>query len=134
MPGITWEDIQIILYGAPNSIWFADDQPQGMEGDTAVYIQQAFDVPSLDARSNGQWRVFSKLGFGITRRGAEFVHNGYACLPHITESGAIKENHGKEFVLSFFMTSPAHEAAQGDAKVADIYKTVVARILDGRIR
>ena len=102
MPNLTWDDIEIILYGAPNSIWFSDQTPQGMTSDTAVYVQQALNIPVLDQRSAGRWRIFSKLGHGITSRGAEFVHNAYACLPSIEVDGTAKPDVGKEFILSFF--------------------------------
>ena len=108
MPGIEWEDIEVILYGAPNSIWFEDSDPQGMESDTAVYVQQAFNAKHMEQRSKGQWRVFSKLGFGITRdRGAEFVHNSYACLPKVDDNGEPANAVGKEFILSFFGGLPS---------------------------
>ena len=134
MPNVTWEDVEIILYGAPDSIWFSDDTPQGMASDTAVYVQQALNIPALEQRSAGQWRIFSKLGHGITQRGAEFVHNAYACLPAIAEDGSIKADVGKEFILSFFLNDPTKQAAKTDQRLAQIYHHLVNRIMDGTIK
>ena len=134
MPGLEWADLEVLFYGAPNSIWFPDGTAQGMESDTAVYLQQAFNVPQMEVRSQGQWRVFSKLGFGITGRGAEFVHNGYACLPALNEEGEIIPNVGKEFIISVFTRSAANEAATMDRHLAQTYTHVVQKILSGEIR
>ncbi|MEE2789244.1 MAG: hypothetical protein VX589_18045 [Myxococcota bacterium] len=134
MPHLSWTDVDIILNGAPNSIWFSNTTPQGMSSDTAVYIQQALNMPELEARTHGHWRIFSKLGHGITSRGAEFVHNAYACLPAVGHDGEIEKDVGKEFILSFYLNGPTNGAVQTDTRIAQIYRRLVNRIMDGTIK
>jgi hypothetical protein len=75
LPGILWADVQTLLYGAEAS-------PKGPFGglsqDKAVYFQSGHDIDYLEARSHGQWRIFSKLGNGTD---GQFLDVGYACLP-----------------------------------------------------
>ncbi|MFN3199424.1 MAG: hypothetical protein ACE366_13555 [Bradymonadia bacterium] len=132
MPHLTWADVQVLLYGAPQSSAYGQDAPQGMQGDTAIYVQQALDLPSLEARSQGQWRIFSKLGAGPSR-GGEIVHNAYGCLPVLDEAGRPVADQGKEFVIA------THMSAGGDMKAADqqlarLYSALIERVLDGRLK
>ncbi len=132
LPGIQWADVRTLLYGAEDSRLYGAGDPQGMEADTAVYIQQAFDVPAMEERSLGKWRVFSKLGHGPSR-GGEFVHVGYACLPKLDDSGEPVPEAGKEFFLATHLNAGGR-LAEGDARLAEIYRNIVARVLDGRLK
>lgn len=132
LPGIQWADVRTLLYGAEDSRLYGASDPQGMEADTAVYIQQAFDVPAMEQRSLGKWRVFSKLGHGPSR-GGEFVHVGYACLPKLDNSGEPVLEAGKEFFLATHLNAGGR-LAEGDARLASIYRTIVGQLLDGRLK
>lgn len=128
----TWEDIQTLLYGAKNSIWYDDLTPQGMESDTSVYLQEAVDITALDAQTQGQWRIFSKLGLGFTR-GGEIVHTDYGCLPALNPEGEPILDRGVEFVISIHL--PARENYAGaDQQLASLYRDLVAAIQSGAIR
>ena len=65
MPYLRWPDVETLLYGAEDSKLYGPEDPQGMESDTAVYLQNAVDAASLDGSTQGRWRVFSKLGLVI---------------------------------------------------------------------
>ena len=128
----TWEDMKVLFYGAQNSIWYDQSTPQGMESDTAVYMQNAVDINALDVNTKGQWRIFSKLGLGFSR-GGEIVHTDYACLPVFDSNGYPIMDQGAELIISIHL--PVHEQyAEGDQKLADIYQTIVQGVLNGDIR
>jgi len=132
MPALQWADVETLLYGAARPVWYREGTAGGMQADTAIYVQQAFDVAAVERRSAGRWRVFGKLGYGPSR-GGEFVHVAYACLPELDATGAPIPDRGKEFVIA------THLPARGDATAADerlaaLYRSVVGRVLDGRLR
>ena len=128
----TWEDIQVLLYGASNSIWYDSKTPQGMESDPSVYMQEAVDIDQIEANTQGQWRIFSKLGLGFAR-GGEIVHTDYACLPVLDPDGEPILDQGVEMVLSIH-TPVYDQHAQGDQNLARIYKRLVQGVLSGEIR
>ena len=132
MPHLQWDDVMTLLYGAEQSSMYRPGVPQGMEGDTTVYLQQAFDVRAMEERSQGMWRVFGKLGFGYSR-GGEYVHTGYSCLPSLHEDGSPRMDHGKEFFIAAQLGAN-EQYHQADARLADIYRTLTSRILDGTIK
>jgi len=132
LPGLQWADVRTLLYGAQNSRIYGARDPQGMESDTAIYLQQAFDVRAMEERSAGKWRVFSKLGHGPSR-GGEFVHVGYACLPKLDSRGEPIPEAGKEMFLATHLNAGG-KLVEGDAKLATIYRTIVGRVLDGRLK
>jgi hypothetical protein len=89
-PGVAFQSIQDVLFGASPSRLFAGLEFGGMSADTgAMYIQQALNMSDVDARTGGRWNIFSKLGAGRQ----DIVLNAYACL------GAL------EFVISARATS-----------------------------
>jgi hypothetical protein len=132
MPYLEWADVETLLYGAETSESYAEGTPQGMQADTAVYIQQAIDSEWLNKTAQGQWRIFSKLGFGYAR-GGEFVNAGYGCFPVFDDSGELVKDWGKEFfiVTQYQGQSNHHES---DARVAAIYRKVVQGVLEGTIK
>ena len=132
LPGIQWADVRTLLYGAEHSRLYDANDPQGMEADTAIYLQQAFDVRAMEERTRGQWRVFSKLGHGQSR-GGEFVHVGYACLPKLDDAGKPVPEAGKELFLATHL-SAGGRLAEGDSRLASIYRTIVGRVLDGQLK
>lgn len=132
LPGIQWADVQTLLYGAADSKYYGRADPQGMEADTAVYIQQALSVESVESRSLGQWRVFSKLGAGPSR-GGELVNVAYACLPSLDAAGAPVPDVGKEFFIAVHASANG-SLRNGDQALASVYQELVAGIMDGRIK
>jgi len=132
MADLHWDDLRVLFYGAEESIWYAGDQPQGMESDTAIYVQQALDPDALEAQSQGQWRIFSKLGYGGSR-GGELAHNAYACLPVLDAGGEPVPDVGKELVLSVHLS--AHDApSAADQRLATIYRTLLRAVQSGQIK
>lgn len=127
----TWDDMKVLLYGAKESIWYDQQTPQGMEGDISIYMQNALDIHALEAASQGQWRIFAKLGLGYSR-GGELVHTDYACLPSF-ENGEAQLNQGVELVIS--MHVPAKGSyVQGDQRLAEAYRKIVQAVWQGEIR
>jgi hypothetical protein len=128
----TWDDIKVLLYGAQESIWYDQRTPQGMEGDVSVYLQQAVDLDQIEENTQGQWRIFSKLGLGFSR-GGEIVHTDYACLPLFDQEGQPVVNQGVEMILSIHL--PLHDQyAQGDQILADLYTQIVQAVLKGDLK
>ena len=157
-PLLQWSDIQELLYGAgvrsrlfPGQLW------GGLSADTggfhsftlnaaavhspsfaAVFLQDAVDsllsLDNIDAASDGQWRIFSKLGYGYshTRGVIEMLNTGYVCLPSI----AAMNSNGAEFLLSVRAQTPGNAdpclSCQSDIRSA--VRTVVADILRGKIQ
>jgi len=132
MPDLDWDDIKVLLYGAAKSRRYDRDTPQGMESDTAIYLEAGLDMAKIEAQSNGQWRIFSKLGFG-TSRGGEFVNAGYACLPVLGDDGAPKPNWGKEFFLVTQLSGEG-DFPKTDARLAEVYGQLVRGIMSGEIK
>ena len=99
MPHLQWPDVQTLLYGSANSVLFEDEQPQGMESDPTVYLQNAIDTAAIERAAQGQWRIFSKLGFGYSR-GGEFVNAGMHVSRSLDEQGQPTLNLGESFLLS----------------------------------
>ena len=128
LPGIQWKDLEVLFYGAATSKLFPGKPLGGMSADTAIYVQQGIDMAALEARSQGNWRIFSKLGFGESG----FVHNSYTCAPSLDAQGAPIAGAGVELVISMQSPRAGSERAQ-DAAIAKVYRDVVARIVDHRI-
>ncbi len=120
-----WKDLQVLFYGKAGWYW------GGMQDDTAIYIESALDMPAIEARAPGQWRIFSKLGYGISdsRQRHEFVYVGYACLPDLDQPAV-----GKEFVVAFHYSKPiATDGTWMDASLAGATETIVQKIMSGQL-
>jgi hypothetical protein len=91
-------------------------------------------LASIDAASDGQWRIFSKLGYGFssTRNVTEMLNTGYVCLPSI----AAMNSNGAEFIISArSQTNGSVDPClpcQNDLRNA--VRAVVADILSGKIQ
>jgi hypothetical protein len=132
LPGVQWMDLEVLFYGAKDSIWYRESDPQGMEADTAIYVQQALDIDAVEASSAGQWRIFSKLGYGGSR-GGEFVHNAYACLPELDDGGAPLIDQGLEFIVSVHLSANGRHA-DADRRLAELYRDLIHGLSTGEIR
>jgi len=128
MAGIQEADIETLFYGAPYSSWFPGSMG-GMSADTAIYVQAGHDISYLDARSQGRWRIFSKLGFGD----GDFVHAAYACLPVLNSAGAPLPDSGRELVIVTRAQTGASTERERDRMLARTYRTILPAVLDGRI-
>ncbi len=120
-----WKDLEVLFYGKAGWFW------GGMQDDTAIYIESALDMNTIEARAPGQWRIFSKLGYGISdsRHRHEFVYAGYACLPDVNQPAV-----GKEFVLALHYSLPkATNGTWMDASLATATAAIVHRVMSGQI-
>ena len=101
-PGMLWEDAQAEMYGAETSLLFPGLQWGGMTADTAIFLQSALNMTRVEQESQGQFRIFSKLGAGwsSSREKGEIVSNAYACLPVLDSNGQPVPNQGYEFTIS----------------------------------
>ena len=129
---ITWEDVEVLLYGAPQSLWYGPEDAQGMQGDSAVYLQESVSAERREQVAQGKWRVYSKLGLGASR-GGEFVYTGYACFPNLDEAGSPLEGEGVELIIA------THWGAQGDYHARDeaqmdLYRDLVSAIDRGALQ
>ena len=84
-PYITSADTRTILQGADytaNATLFPL-QMGGMSADTSIFLQSHLDMNSVEEASQGNWRIYSKLGCGYSsdRGVGEIVTNVHACLP-----------------------------------------------------
>lgn len=91
-PGVLWEDIQNLLYGAKESIFFPGQLWGGMTADTAIFMQSSPSLTALlkdDSVNQANFRIFSKLGAGYSssRSRGEIVSNAHLCLPRRAGGG-----------------------------------------------
>jgi hypothetical protein len=88
-PGLLDSDAKSILNGEHESLYFPGQVNGGMSCDTSIFVQSSLDMIKIDADSQGQWQIFSKLGNGYssTRSKGEIVNNAYVCLPQIDDQG-----------------------------------------------
>lgn len=129
LPGLQWADVQTLLYGAETSKWYTGGWG-GMTADTAIYAQAGVPIDAIEKRSQGTWRVFSKLGFG----NGQFVHNAYACLPALDAQGAPVPDVGKEVFIAVHLPTGGASDNERDALLARHYRAILSRVLDGRLK
>ena len=128
MPGLQWKDIRVLLHGAEGST--AKGPWGGMSADTAIYLQMGHDIGYIEARSAGQWRIFSKLGLGSA---GQFLDVGYACWPVLDPAGTPVPGWGREFVIAARLTSGGATWDERDRLLATAYRAIVERIVDARL-
>jgi hypothetical protein len=99
---------------------------RGMSADKSVYIQSAVDIAAIEAASGGHWRIFSKLGNGLsdTRYDAEIVLNGYACLP------GLGQGPGREFIVSIQAVDAKGSERSADDTMQKVLDLVIAWLAD----
>ena len=127
LPGIQWKDIRTLLYGANPSAAYGPWG--GMTRDTAIYLQTSHDLDYIESRSHGRWSIFSKLGFGS----GTFVNVGYACFPVLDPQDQPVPGWGREFVIAARLESGGANEAERDRILAKAYRSIVTRIVDGRL-
>ena len=127
LAGIQWLDLRVLFYGAEATHWTLPSESGvvpaagfgGMSADAAIYLQSALDLRAVETASKGQWRIFSKLGYGSSG----FVENSYGCLPGL-------DGKGLELFISTHFAQPSDGPASPhrDAKIAAYYKQIVTRL------
>eukprot|EP01031_Cornospumella_fuschlensis_P036464 gene36464-44233_t len=69
-PGLTWMDVQHILYGSSKSVLFPGQLWGGMTADPSIFLQSVPAVQellsSVDSPNRASYRIFSKLGAGYS--------------------------------------------------------------------
>jgi len=128
LPGIQWLDLRVLFYGAEGSTKYGEWG--GMSADTAVYLQSAHDIDYIEKRSQGRWRVFSKLGLGS---GGQFLDVGYACFPVLDPSGQPVAGLGRELVIAAHLPTGGATWRERDRLLATHYRAIVTRVVDGRL-
>ena len=128
LPGLQWQDIEVLLYGAPASQNYGPFG--GMSADTAIYVQAGLDMGFIEQRSAGRWRIHSKLGLGTA---FQFVWVGYACLPWLDAAGAPIPGWGREVVIALHLPTGGKDWRERDRLVAKGVRAVLARVVDGRL-
>lgn len=134
-PGAEWSDMETIMYGAADSALFPGLQWGGMTADTAIYIQSAVDIDKIEKESQGQWRIFSKMGCGYSNRGVgEIVTNGYGCFPVLDDAGNAVPDAGFEFVVSARASVPLdYSLEQADISVQKAVAEAVGALVQGKL-
>jgi hypothetical protein len=128
LPGIQWSDIETLLYGAADSTKYG--AWGGMTRDTAIYHQVGHDPDYIEARSQGQWRTFSKLGLGTS---GQFLDIGYSCWPVLDDEWQPAPGYGREFVIAANLPTGGSSWAERDRMLARAYRAIITRIVDGRL-
>lgn len=108
-PFLTAVDVKTLFYGDGNSL--SDQRSAGMSAGISLMLQHAIassistDVnqsakDTLDKASQGEWRIFQKIGWGPseTRTTTEVVVLAHVCLPHYQG--------GREFTVSAQVAVP----------------------------
>lgn len=128
LPGIQWDDIRVLLYGAEGSAKYGEWG--GMSADTAIYLQTGHDIDYLEARSHGRWRIFSKLGNGSS---GQFLNVGYACFPVLDPNEQPVPGWGREMVIAAHLPTGGSSWAERDRILARAYRAIVTRIIEGSL-
>lgn len=128
LPGIQWKDIRVLLYGAEGSAKYGPWG--GMTQDTAIYLQMGHDIDYIEARSHGQWSIFSKLGLGTQ---GQFLDVGYACFPVLDGADQPVPGWGREFVISAHLPTGGATWKERDRLLAKAYRAIITRIVDGTL-
>ena len=128
LPGLQWADARTLLYGAEESELYGPWG--GMTQDTAIHLQAGHDMDYIESRSQGQWRIFSKLGLGTQ---GQFMNMGYACWPALDDAGEPIEGLGREFIIAAHLDSGGATWDARDRLFTSAYRKTVLRIVDGRL-
>jgi hypothetical protein len=113
-PNLLFDDVQTLFYGTGHS--YPDERFAGMTLGISTMLQQAIanamvgesvvePKETLDALTQGEWRVFQKIGWGPseTRTTTENVVLAHVCLPHFQG--------GREFTVAAQVSVPQADEA-----------------------
>ena len=130
-PYLTSADARTILQGADYTAYANATlfplQMGGMSADTSIFLQSHLDMNSVEEASQGNWRIYSKLGCGYSsdRKVGEIVTNVYACLPG---------TFGVELTVHVRGSVPGDSGiTQVEAVVHDAIGAIVKGLKDGSI-
>jgi hypothetical protein len=130
-PHLEADDAETVLYGAETPLAYRNEAG-GMMRDQAIYMQNAFDMKTVEAESHGRWRIFSKEGDGTaTRPGlgnvSEAANVAYACVPVLDAQGEPVPDRGAEFVLGIHATAKSVRAT--DLALNALYTRIVKEVI-----
>jgi hypothetical protein len=128
LPGIQWDDVSTLLHGAEGSTKYGDWG--GMSADTTVYFQTGHDIDYIERRSQGRWRIFSKLGLGSS---GQFLDVGYACLPVLDDQLQPVPGWGREMVIASALPTGGSSWTERDRMLAQAFRSIMLRVVDGRL-
>ncbi|MCU0654038.1 MAG: hypothetical protein MUF64_01695 [Polyangiaceae bacterium] len=129
LPGIQWADVETLLHGAAQPEYAATPWG-GMSADTAIYLQAGHDPEYIEQRSQGRWRVYSKLGLGSD---GTFLDVGYACYPVLDGGQKPVPGWGREFVIAARQQTGGATWRERDRRLARAYRAVIPLILKGTL-
>ena len=139
-PGVRWADIQQLLYGAGGirGSLFPGQRWGGMTADTAIFVQSALNMSAVQKMSQGNWRIFSKLGAGYStsREVGEIVTTASACVPLASprEGEQEREQAYVEFSLSVRGSAPNDPSLERAQKLVwDAVRLLVEGVTAGEI-
>jgi len=94
-------------------------------------------MTDIESRSNGSWRIFSKLGAGYSnsRSKGEIVTSAYACLPNSRSDGEVPiSDWGVEMSISVRGSVTADSSLTiVEQKVAKAVQQIVQAVMDGKV-
>lgn len=126
-PGLLDVDAINLLNGAEKSSFFPNQVNGGMSTDTSIFVQSSLDMKKVEADSNGEWRIYSKLGNGwsSSRGRGEIVNNAYVCLPQENGQGLEFTINVRGSVVNDYSTS------QAESKVLEAMTQTISAIING---
>lgn len=101
-----------------------------MTADTSIFLQSSLNLTWIDEVSNGNWRIFSKMGCGwsTSRYVGEIIDTAYACLPTDTQG------QGWEFTVSIRGSIPQDTSLlKVEQQVLIAMQQVVQAIVSGAL-
>lgn len=134
MPYVQWRDVIPILYGSQPSKLFPGLDWGGMSSSPDTFMQGHQNMTSIDIESRGQWRIFSKVGWGTSdAHTTDNTLNGYACYPQVGAHGELIPNRGVEFVISARVSTPAASFQSVDKDMRESVAAVIDAIRKGHL-
>ena len=139
LPCVTWSDMKTILYGAEPRYtrYFKDRIVGGMMGGMSVLLHKAVsgnNPTQLNDHHGGQWKIFTKVGWGQVAGIPDTRWHGYACLPTFDASGK-PTSEGKEFIVSLaLLPYEGLTTAKADIIMQKTLKTISDQIRSGNLR
>ena len=110
-PGITKQDLGVLLYGAATGSKFGGLLLGGSDSDR--FVNSLGGKTNLDSKFGGNWRFYGKTGTGQSNRSGrtrnEQIIGGFVCLPASPKNVVLK--HGRAF--AFFINIQAAGDTQG---------------------
>jgi hypothetical protein len=105
-----------------------------MSSSPDTFMQGRLNMNDIESRSRGQWRIFSKVGWGNGDQNApENTLNGYSCFPQVDQQGQIVANSGFEFVISARISTVGGTFKSVDSQMRDVTSSIIDAITNGHL-